>query len=481
MQRVPWQNRLVAILVGLLVPSLASGQELKGSEAGAEIYQERCASCHGRDLRGGNAQSMVDGVWQFGGPGSNFRNIKFGISAVGMPDYQHLLKDAEIQQVLAYIEEAAQVAGAERPPIPERLETRDYDVRVDKWIDSGLEIPWSLIFVDEHQALVTERPGRLRWIRDGVLEQQAIQGTPAVLAEGQGGLMDVALDPNYAENGWVYLSYSHAIARKNDKGDRAAMTRIVRGKIVAGAWTDEEVVYEADPESYRFTRLHFGSRLAFDKEGALYFAIGERGHDSEAQDLALPNGKIHRVWPDGAIPADNPFVVRPDALPTIFSYGHRNPQGLAMHPETGHLWEAEHGPMGGDEINVIAKGRNYGWPEVSYGINYNGQPITDKIAAPGMEQPVHYWVPSIAVCGIDFCTGEEFPRWRNNLLVGGLGYEEVRRLVVVDNRVIHQELLLKNAGRVRDVTSGPDGAIYVVLNGPDIILRLEQIGPALRQ
>jgi glucose/arabinose dehydrogenase len=449
-------------------------------QAGEAIYFERCAACHGRDLRGGNAQSMVDGVWQFGGEGANFRNVKFGISAVGMPDYQHVLSDDQINQVLSYVNGVAKSAGIERPPLPEQLSTRDYDVRVATWIADGLEVPWSLVFADAQTAWVTERPGRLRAIREGV-PAEPVAGLPPMLAEGQGGLMDVALDPNYAENGWIYLCYSHASLRRNDRGDRAAMTRVIRGRVRDNAWCDEQTLFEADDASYRFTRHHFGARLAFDREGLLYFAIGDRGQDPEAQDLSLPNGKIHRIMADGGIPSDNPFVGVAGALPTIFSYGHRNPQGLAVHPDTGALWESEHGPMGGDEINIVKPGVNYGWPEICYGINYNGEPVTDKIAAEGMEQPIVYWAPSIAVCGIDFYQGQEFPRWQGNLLVTGLGYEELRRLVVAGDRVMHQELLLKHAGRVRDVTCGPDGAIYVVLNGPDKILRLTAIGPALRQ
>jgi len=449
--------------------------------AGEAVYRERCASCHGRDFRGGNAQSMVDGVWLFGGEGANFRNVKFGISSVGMPDYQHLLSDEQIRQVLAYIGEAGAAAGAERPPLPERIYARDYDVQVAEWASEGLETPWSLVFADAHEAFVTERPGRLRRIVDGKLLPEAVQGTPAVLAEGQGGLMDAIVDPAYAENGWIYLCFSHASERTNDAGLRAAMTRVVRGKVRDGVWADEQVLWSAADEAYPFTRHHFGARLAFDRAGRLYVAIGDRGEDAAAQDLALPHGKVHRIEADGAIPSDNPFRDVPGALPSIFSYGHRNPQGLSRHPETGEIWESEHGPMGGDELNLLAAGANYGWPEIGYGINYNGQPVSDKIAAEGMQQPILYWVPSIAVCGIDFYQGDQFPRWKNNLLAGGLGYEELRRLVVQDNRVLHQELLLKNAGRVRDVACGPDGAIYVVLNGPDKILRLTPLGPALRQ
>ena len=257
------------------------------------------------------------------------------------------------------------------------------------------------------------------------------------------------------------------------------MTRIVRGHIKENAWVDEQVVYEAPPQSYRTTRHHYGCRIVFDPQGYLYFGIGERGIDADAQDLGRPNGKIHRIHRDGTIPKDNPFVGRQGTLASIFSYGHRNPQGLAVHPQTGRVWETEHGPMGGDELNLITPGLNYGWPEVTYGLNYNGAVISKFRRKPGMEVPNLYWVPSPALCGLDFYRGKLFPEWNNRLLVGALRYEQVELLDIEQNRVIHQETILKNAGRVRDVACGPDGAIYVVLNRPDIILRLTPSGEKL--
>jgi len=322
--------------------------------------------------------------------------------------------------------------------------------------------------------LVTERPGSLRLIVDGELRPEPVRGTPAVLNEGQGGLLDVAIDPGFAENGWVYLSYSHPLAVDGARRPMA-MTRLVRGRIQDNQWTDEEVVFEAPAETYLGTRHHYGSRTVFDPEGHLYFSIGERGQAPHAQDLSLPNGKVHRIWPDGSIPEDNPFVNRADAMPSIFTYGNRNPQGLAVDPVTGAVWGAEHGPMGGDELNLLRPGLNYGWPITTYGRDYSGQKLTDFREKAGIESPVLYWNPSIAVCGINFVTGDLFPRWKNQLLVSALRFEEVRLLNIQHDRVLHQEVILKNAGRVRTAKCGPDGAIYVVLNGPDIILRLTPI------
>ncbi|MGE9292617.1 MAG: PQQ-dependent sugar dehydrogenase, partial [Puniceicoccales bacterium] len=217
---------------------------------------------------------------------------------------------------------------------------------------------------------------------------------------------------------------------------------------------------------------HFGTRFVF-KDGYLFFSMGDRGKQNMAQDVTRPNGKIHRIHDDGRIPEDNPFVDKPDAWPTIWTYGNRNPQGLDAHPITGALWETEHGPRGGDEVNLIRKGINYGWPVITYGMNYSGTPITDKTHAPGMEQPKHYWVPSIAVCGIDFYEGELFPNWKNNLFAGGLASNELHRIVINDdNEVVKDEIVLKGLGRIRDVASAPDGSLMLLLNGPDKIVKL---------
>lgn len=446
------------------------------------IYLAKCASCHGKQMQGGNAQSMLDGVWQFGsGDGDLKRNIKFGISAVGMPDYGTTLSDSEIGGLVKHIRSAQSKAGVTRPPLPEQLYTRDYDVKVEAWLADGLELPWALTFIDEHTALVTEKPGRLRVVRDGVLDPEPIVGTPEVLVNVQGGLLDVAVDPEYATNGWVYLTHAHAIDRTDDKGNPASMTRLVRGRIKGNRWTDEQVLFEAPHDTYRHTLYHYGSRITFDPDGRLYFSIGERGHQDDAQDPRLPNGKIHCLERDGTIPADNPFADGVTGMPSVYTYGNRNPQGMTMHPITGEIWQTEHGPMGGDEVNIVRSGANYGWPKITYGLNYNGQPVTDHQQAEGMEQPVYYWAPSIAVCGAEFCRGKEFPRWANHLIVGGLGYETLQRLAIADDRVMHNEQLLKNAGRVRDVAIDPQGRIYAVLNGPDKIVRLTNGGTALRQ
>jgi glucose/arabinose dehydrogenase len=441
------------------------------SQSGATLYQQNCAQCHGADLNGGNATSLIDGIWQFGAEnGYVTRNIKFGIPHLGMPSYQATLSDAEIGSIVQYIRESENNAGAQKPPIPAELETMDYNIKVETFAD-GLEIPWAIDFIDNNTALVTERPGRLRVVKNGVLQDEPVQNTPEVLHEGQGGLMDVAVDPDYEKNGWIYLAYSHALPASG--GNRPpAMTRLERGKIKYNTWTENEVIFEAPHETYRTTRHHYGCRIVFDPEGYLYFAIGERGTGEHAQDITRPNGKVHRINKDGSVPKDNPYYAERNSIQSLYSLGNRNIQGMAIHPETGDLWATEHGPMGGDELNLIRAGKNYGWPVITYGLNYNGTIITEQTHKEGMEQPILYWKPSIAVCGLDFYRGSLFKKWENRLLVGALKYEEVRLLQIEEERVVHEQVILKGAGRVRDVSTGPDGAIYVVLNNPGTVVRL---------
>lgn len=436
-------------------------------------YQEYCANCHGANFQGGNAQSLVDGVWQFGGKRSYmFRNVKFGIQHLGMPSYAASLSDEDINSLVAFLLEEEKKAGAERPPIPEYIESQDYKIKVDI-IAESLDVPWAIDFIDKSTTLITERSGKVRIVKEGKLVDAPLQGIPEVLNEGQGGLMDIAVDPNYDDNGWIYLAFSHELNDSIDDAKRSpAMTKIVRGQIMGNRWMNPQVVFEAPVETYRTTRHHYGSRIVFDKKGHLYFSIGDRGARPHAQDISKPNGKVHRVMTNGDIPTENPFVNMPNAIKSIYSFGNRNPQGLAIHPVTDQLWETEHGPFGGDELNLIIHGKNYGWPEITYGRNYNGTVITDETERDGMEQPILYWKPSIAVCGLDFYSGDLFPKWNNKLMVGALKYEEVKLLHIEGNRVIHEQTIVKNLGRVRDVSTGPDGAVYVVLNNPDKVIRL---------
>ena len=468
------KRQVVFTIVFAFISAIAVPQTVKPDHRALLNYRKYCANCHGPEFQGGNAQSLVDGIWQFGGARNYmFRNIKFGIPHLGMPSYAESLSDDEIQSLVTFLFEEEKKAGAERPPMPGSIETQDYKLEIEVVAES-LEVPWSIDFISGSTALITERPGRVRIVKDGKLVEAALEGTPEVLNEGQGGLMDLAVDPNYEDNGWIYLAFSHELKEEGKNDDRSpAMTKIVRGQIMGNRWMNEQTVFEAPHDTYRTTRHHYGCRIVFDKAGFMYFGIGDRGARSHAQDISKPNGKIHRILPNGDIPSDNPFVDQPGAIKSIFSLGNRNPQGLAIRPDTGELWETEHGPFGGDELNLISSRKNYGWPEITYGRNYNGTVITEHTRKAGLEQPNLYWKPSIAVCGLDFYSGDLFPKWNNKLMVGALKYEEVKLLHIERDRVIHEQTIIKNLGRVRDVCTGPEGAVYVVLNNPDKVIRLK--------
>lgn len=366
---------------------------------------------------------------------------------------------------------------SDQAELPDTVTTLDYKLKTEV-LTRDLEEPWAIDFLGPDTALVTEEPGRLRMIVNGDLVSDSVDGTPEVSYKGvQGGLLDVAVDPNYERNGWIYLSYAHGLETEGEK--EPAMIRIVRGRIQDHSWKDQEVLFEASHDTYRTTRHQFGSRIAFDERNRLYFSIGDRGDwpiyprevMMQAQELDRPNGKIHRINRDGSIPAENPFVGQEGVLESIFSYGHRNPQGLALQPGTGRMWETEHGPRGGDELNRLKVGANYGWPEITYGINYTGSVITRDRRKEGMEQPIVFWRPSIAVSGLSFYDGESFPYWQGQLLASSLKAEELRLLTLRgegNGLVMHQEVLFENAGRIREAVPGPEGAIYVVFDGSRI-------------
>lgn len=469
------------------------------AQQAASVYQDNCASCHGAGLEGGTAPSLFDDSWQHGSDLASIRkNISQGIALVGMPGFEGGLSDAEIEDLIVYLkagkpaEITDQDASPEPVEPPPELQTNELQINESALVPAideienieegvkitdfatGLDEPWGFVFLGpDKQVLVTEKNGKLKRIAAidgnygggtawGVVAE--ITGIPAVNNARQGGLLDVAIDRDYAANGWVYLTYSHALEGTSGP----SMTKLVRGKIVDDQWTGEEVLFQARSEDYLDTGFHYGSRITFDDKGHLFFSIGDRGPKENAQDTDLPNGKIHRINRDGSIPDDNPFL--DGKYPSIYSYGNRNPQGLIWHPETGILWETEHGPKGGDELNAITSGVNYGWPEISYGINYNGTVLTEHQSLPGMAQPVSQWTPSLAVCGLDVYTGDLFSQWKGRLLAGSLAFQSLRLIDVDGNRYVGEVEILKDKGRIRDVTTGPDGAIYVAL--PTKIVRL---------
>jgi len=356
------------------------------------------------------------------------------------------------------------------PAGAQTITTQEHAFRVVKVVE-GLEHPWGLAFLPDGRMLVTERPGRLRVVgRDGKLDPQAISGLPQITVHGQGGLMDVALHPRFAENNLVYLSYAA-------RGEGGVGTEVARGRLAGSRLEDVHVVFRQQPKGS--SGRHFGSRLVFDREGFLYITLGDRGEMERAQKADDHAGSVIRLHDDGRVPKDNPFVGKPGWKPEKYTLGNRNIQGAALHPQTGLLWTHEHGPQGGDEINVIRAGINYGWPVITYGVNYGfGTKIGEGTHKPGMAQPLHYWVPSIAPSGMAFYAGDKFPRWRGDLFVGALRDQMLVRLRLDGEKVITEERMLKNTvGRIRDVRIGPDGLLYLLTDEPrGALARLEPAG-----
>ncbi len=320
-------------------------------------------------------------------------------------------------------------------------------------VTRGLEQPWGMAFLPDGRLLITERPGRLRLFSKGYLQPRSLGGLPKIIANGQGGLLDICLHPDFARNQVLYLSYAGPAAG-------ASATTVARAELAEGGLRNVTTVFTGTPTS---GGLHFGSRIAFDRAGLMYVTAGERYQMKRAQDLKDLGGKVVRLKDDGSIPADNPFVGRSDARPEIFTWGHRNPQGLAMHPDTGRMWVMEHGPKGGDELNLLKPGANYGWPLATHGIDYNGSIITPNKSLPGMEDPVRFWVPSISPSGLCFYTGDKFPGWKGSAFTGALSNYALFRIELDGERWLGEERLIADQlPYIRDVRPGPDGFIYLV-------------------
>jgi glucose/arabinose dehydrogenase len=474
--RLPPARTLVSLLCAtLLFPATIFAQQVRTGTV-AQRYAELCSNCHGDKLQGAQAPSMLDDIWTVGGDDASIeRSIRAGFPDKGMPAWGAAIPDKEIRAMVIYIREQRALfqrgqVQFTKPADSVTAKSQLHDYHVTTWI-GGLKEPYSLAFLSPGLAIMTEKRGHAYLIEKEKLAARPLIGLPLVDTAGQAGLFDVVPHPEFAKNGWVYFAFSDP--QKNSAGDPVSLTRIVRGKINVkeGAVTDLETIYQPDLAHYiKAGGVHFGGRLVFDGKGYLYFSIGERGQGPHAQELSRPNGKIHRIHDDGRVPADNPFVATTGACRTIWSYGHRNPQGLALQPVTGELYDLEHGPRGGDEVNLVRKGLNYGWPVITYGMNYNGTAMTDITAKEGMEQPINYWVPSIAPCGANFYTGDLFPKWKNQLFVATLAAQELHRLELAGNKLVSQEIIFKDLGRIRHVIGGPDGALYVLL--PERIARL---------
>jgi len=365
------------------------------------------------------------------------------------------------------------------PALPQTLFTSELQIRVSA-VATGLSHPWSLAFLPGGDALVTERNGKLRIIRGGVLDSTPIAGVPAVRAQVLGGLLEVALHPRFAQNQWLYLTYTKA------REDGLTTTALARAKFDGKGLSDLKEIFVANNWSKSTT--NYGGRIAFDRNGLLFLTVGERQEQERAQNTRDHGGKVLRFRDDGTVPPDNPFVGKADYLPEIYSLGHRSPQGLAVHPETGAIWENEHGPLGGDEINIVLPGRNYGWPLVTFGNDYDGKKISELTTRPDLEAPFMYWLPSIAISGMTFYTGDRFPQWKGNAFVGAMfqgrtrGTGHIQRITFNEGRPIQREpILTELRQRIRDVRQGPDGLLYVLTDEDNgALLKIEPASAAGR-
>lgn len=516
-----------AAFAGLLAGVTASAH----AQTVDRMWRDSCASCHGATGQGTDrAASLLDQKWTWvkSAPGDPrtpgertdgwirelFEAVKTGhrdVEGIESPRFDQTLPDARIWALVNYLLELRDSDSRRRGAGPTRGEDGIYTTahrtyRVEDVITSDLRTPWGIEFCPDlgdptteplsRALVITEKQGRLRvYTQAGQTGRLSgpVEGLPAVSDDGQGGLMGLCLHPNFRENRLIYLSYAESL----DGDARRVMTTIIRGRLTPGStgrwtWTTDRVIFRARPEHFLSPGIHYGCRIVFDPAdpGLLYFAIGDRGRMEMAQDLTRPNGKVHRVRDDGSIPIDNPFASNSGPVyKSIWTYGNRNPQGLIFDLE-GNLWSTEHGPRGGDELNLIVKGRNYGWPIVSHGIHYDGNPfrvpwpdLAGKQEAsmdPGVVEtnpdaiamPARVWLPSIAACGLTVSNGGVLPEWKGDLFAGGLAGQTVRRVRARGGLVIEDEEVFHGMGRVRDVACAPDGSIYVLLNVPDKIIRL---------
>ncbi|RYJ42492.1 PQQ-dependent sugar dehydrogenase [Flavobacterium beibuense] len=436
----------------------------------AQNYHNYCAGCHGEKM-----DMFVDRQWKHG---RELKDLVFGIKNgykdEGMPAFAETFSDKETEELAQYILDG--IKNVDRynfddKPKTNLFESDNFTIKLDT-VATGIAVPWGIAFLSGGELLVTDRGGKMYRVKDR--KNTEVNGVPDVVAEGQGGLLDVVTDVDYENNSIIYFSYSKG---KKVNGKTLATTAVMRAKLNGNKLTDQKIIFEANP--YAPTRHHYGSRLVLDK-GYLYISVGERGNENQNPQSLDDNqlGKIHRIYPDGRIPANNPFKDDKGKPTTVYCYGNRNPQSLAINPSTGELWETEHGPRGGDEINIIKPGDNYGWPKVSYGINYNGKVITDKTTGPGFTDPIHYWIPSIAPSGMTFVTSDHYKGWKGNLLVGSLRFQYLNLCYLEGNKVVKEEMLLKNIGRLRDVRQGPDGFIYVAVeDAKGSVFRLRKFTP----
>ena len=359
-------------------------------------------------------------------------------------------------------EDTAQTTTTNEQTIPqETLDLVDNTSYTTELVVDGIDIPWGIDFLPDESMLVTEKSGTLYHIING--KKTAIKNVPAVYNRGQGGLLDIQVHPDFKNNNFIFITYA------SEEGEgKGGNTALIRAELKNNTLENIKTLYKATPNTTR--GQHFGSRIVIDDQGFIFFTIGERGNrDENPQDITRDGGKLYRLHIDGSVPKDNPFVGKENAKEAIWSYGHRNPQGMEINPETNTIWLHEHGPKGGDEINIPKKGLNYGWPSITYGKNYSGTTITKDTSKPGMEQPVFYWVPSIAPSGMSFVTSDKYPNLKGNLLSGSLKFQYLEHNILDGENVTKRERLLKDIGRVRSVEEGPDGFIYIGVESKGIL------------
>ena len=374
------------------------------------LYKTHCANCHGVNMEGAQHAPLRKDTWLYGRDRPRMlRTLMYGIPNTDMIPWSTVLSEAECESLIDYVIESQEIPPTEIKPFPTILYTSDYAIRVEPLVKEGFHsAPWGIEFVDERRALITERRQGLRWLIDGKLDPQTIEGIPLATHYGDSGMFDLALDPNYEDNGWIYISYVHPLGDP-DSRNTPAMTRVIRGRVKEHRWVDQETIFRVENHLHISPgRGPWGSRLLFDKDGYLFFSIGDSTQLDHVQLLSKPSGKIFRLFPDGSIPENNPFAGEGGVFEAIFSIGNRNVQGLDQHPVTGDIWATEHGPMGGDELNIIENGKNYGWPIISWGLSYQGEAFPSH--KEGLEQPAKYWRPSPALCPLEFYTGDLFPK-----------------------------------------------------------------------
>jgi glucose/arabinose dehydrogenase/cytochrome c5 len=459
-------------------PAAAAG---RGPNPQQLMFTSRCATCHGTDLQGARAPSLFNHALLNQRTDDQLRKIILeGDSAVDMPAFKDTLSVDEVNQLITFL----RVQGGNMRPLPvftidpngQVLKTQKQNVRVEV-VASGLDTPFGMSFLPDGRLVISERSGFIRILgKDGTLSER-VKNTPTAWVRQDGGYFDIIAHPNYARNGWIYLSYSELVPGYSGPmpppglGNAPAgfgplppsNTRIVRGKINANnEWVEQQDIVKLPNELYSSPIIHYGQRFLFDGKGHLFWTLGDRGDPANGQNLSNPMGKIHRINDDGSIPKDNPFVGQKDVWPSIWTYGNRNPQGLSYDPRTGLLWESEHGPTGGDEINIIEKGKNYGWAAIADGTLAG---ITGR-SRPGMENPIRSYTPSIGPSGISFYLGNRYPGWKNSLFLTALTGNRLIRYEVKGREILSEETIFQNYGRTRQILTGPDGLLYVLVQNP---------------